>query len=109
MPKSLEREAREKVYAALESEDEYAYERWRREAAAQGLPYNPNQHEIMSWLGFANYHLQEAMGIATVSMPETKALDHARKAANLLVRCMMQHGAPMRDVAGDIEKKFGCG
>lgn len=53
-------------------------------------------HEIASWILYMQHQLDEARRLAATTFPETVALDAIRKCVTLGVRCMEEHGAPLR-------------
>lgn len=76
------------IISAIESEIDYQNLLWKGDAG--------KNHSIAAWILFMEHHLAEARKIASTTSPETPALDHIRKCVTLGVRCMDEHGAPLR-------------
>jgi len=72
---------RDEVFDAINSERNYQDTRWPG-----------HEHEIASYLTYMQSYLNEAINIAS----KTAALDALRKVVTLGVKCMEEHGAPLR-------------
>jgi len=71
-------------------------ERFEREGLTGGGELFDSEKPVETYLLWAGQYLQEANEAATGSFDKTKALENVRKAAGILVTCMMHKGASAR-------------
>ena len=89
--------SRAEVFAALDSEDAYARAKWNEDTTASGGSHSPAE-----WLVYMQDYLTEAIKYASrYADPESRelVLNTVRKITNMGVTCMVQNGAPRREVA----------
>lgn len=78
---------REEVYGAISGELAY-----------QQQKFGENPHEIDAFATYIRQYSRELDEVATKPNAATVKLDTMRKIAAIAVRCMEQHGAPVRHV-----------
>lgn len=87
-------EARERVYAAFDSERAYQNDKWGPRAATE------DEHTPEEWLLYIQDYLTEAIHIAARTPDpnaQEKILHWMRKIGAMTVACMEQKGAPRRE------------
>lgn len=76
---------RQEVYAAIDSERTYQQKKW-----------GDHQHEVGAYLTMLREYVSKADRAWTDNVGDAAALEMVRKVAGIAVRCMEDHGAPLR-------------
>lgn len=97
---------RDIVYAAIDSEIEYAVAKWESVALQNGLPYRADEEKsVEEWLDYIERYYDD-MKMRTACNNRLSQLEFMRKLAGLCVRCMECCGAVKRGDEPIDQRKF---